>query len=153
MVRRYIKFLKNPVVYYWFGIPFVGIFGVFKREELKNSVDDINIHDTYFVATQDHLTLIYSFFLAILGLIYFLCQRAKLPLHQMLSLLHSFISILGVVYLLFPFTIFSRNESARFSSVITDLNTNITMVLSLVVLCQVLLPINIIYAVLKKRAK
>jgi heme/copper-type cytochrome/quinol oxidase subunit 1 len=151
MEKRFIKSINSPAFAYWIGISFIVILSFIKREELKVSAIDINIHDTYFVAARDQITIMYCFFLAVLALIYFICQRLKLPMNQKLSWIHSLTSILGMTYILFPFALFSNSEANRFSAEITDLNTYIVIMLLLVFFCQILLPINIVCAILKKR--
>ena len=112
---------------------------------------DINIHDTYFVMSNYHFATLISILFGIIGLIYWIVKKVNGSLSKRLNLIHVALTFGGI------FLILILNEFFRKSIMEYDFNENLTMVIYLlsavVIFGQIILPINIISGIIKKRNK
>lgn len=141
--------LKKIKVYYlfWFVALLILIIGLFSNE---NSVLDLNIHDTYFVISDYHVSILLFTCYFIMGIGYWLVQKAyKKQLIKSLTLIHSVIMIGSfVVYWFFIFfgrlfdKLFFRDPN--FPLIEYNQLINITLFLSLVLIAFIAMPIYIV---------
>ena len=112
---------------------------------------DINIHDTYYVISNYHFATLISILFGIIGLIYWIVKKVNGNLSKRLNLVHVTLTFGGI------FLILILNEFFRKSIMEYDFNENLTMVIYLlsavVIFGQIILPINIISGIIKKRNK
>ncbi|MBW1298418.1 hypothetical protein [Aquimarina litoralis] len=87
-----IKLIKHPYVIFWSSIPILLLVSHYKA----NQTLDINIHDTYYVFSQQQLCVFLSVFFGITGLVYWLLKKFNFKTIPILAVLHIFFSV-GVV--------------------------------------------------------
>ena len=146
--------LKKPHFFFWGAIPVFAVLGWIQTSKLEDSALDINIHDTYFVVAHTHLFLIICVCFALLGFVYFILNKLQIPLRKGLNFTHTILTFLGTLFIAYPIEILSKNNQPRgFPAYPPDLNTEITLAFGIVILAQVLLVINGIVGILKKRAR
>lgn len=68
-----IKLTEKPHLIFLLAIPFIMFFGVLSGD----AVLDINLHDTYFVISYLHLAMLISVLFVIIGIGYWVVQKAK----------------------------------------------------------------------------
>jgi len=153
MGRKYIKIFEKPHVIFWGAIPLLLLISFIRKIEMESSALDINIHDTYFVIAHSHFTLLVSVLIAFLGFIYFLSNKLKIILNVWLNLIHTLITIFGTLFISYPFTIVLGEQGSRFTDRVAYENAAIVIVILILVGCQLLLLINLILGILKKRTK
>ncbi len=144
------KLIKKPHIFFITMIPFVLLLGLLKGNETL----DINIHDTYFVFHGFHLTVLISFIFALIGLGYWLVFKTKRKFYDWITLLHILLSLLGVLSCLGMFFI-PRYYSIYNDQFVFSLLGDIEVILTLGVLIffpiQLLYPINIFLALIRKK--
>jgi len=110
---------------------------------------DINIHDTYYVISNYHFATLTSILFGIIGLIYWIVKKVNRNLSKRLNLVHVTLTFGGI------FLILILNEFFRKSIMEYDFNENLTMVIylisAIVILGQIIFPINIISGIIRKR--
>ncbi|QHI34919.1 hypothetical protein IMCC3317_02640 [Kordia antarctica] len=110
---------------------------------------DINIHDTYFVISNYHLTTLISIFFGIIGSIYWIMEKVNRKLSKRLNLIHIILTFGGI------FLIIILNEFFRKSVMEYRFNENLTtaiyFIAVIVILGQLIFPINVISGFLKKQ--
>tara|TARA_R110001606_G_scaffold160256_2_gene304112 strand:+ start:58 stop:540 length:483 start_codon:yes stop_codon:yes gene_type:complete len=89
------NFIKKPYKIFWGIIPLILIIGYFYNEESF----DLNIHDTYFVIYNDYLSYLISKWFVLIGLFYFTIIKIGRELKNWMNLIHSFITIFGLLIL------------------------------------------------------
>jgi len=95
--------LKNrPYFLFWISIPFVWVIG---NLEVGDSALDINVHDTYFVIANEHLVILISIYFGLVGLVYWIFNKLERRLSKWLNLIHTLITVGGMV-IIFPLTYF-----------------------------------------------
>lgn len=89
---------EKPYFIFWIAIPIIMIIGYLNS---KKTID-VNVHDTYYVATIHTLAVILSILFAIIGLVYFLAKLFNFNSFSILIDIHIFISILTfpIIYLI-----------------------------------------------------
>lgn len=115
----------------------------------------VNVYDTYYVISETHLHKIYSVFLLVLGLIYWLMERGKFKLNIVISLIHSYGTIILYGFLLyFNYYNLAERTPEDYRAVFDhpDYNFYIICVLLIIILLQLLFIINIFASVAKKLA-
>lgn len=113
----------------------------------------VNVYDTYYVISETNLYKIYSLFLLVLGLVYWLMQKRKYKLNIIISLIHSYGTILLYGFLLyFNYYNLAERTPEDYRTVFDhpDYNFYIICVLSIIILLQLLFIINIFASVVKK---
>ena len=111
---------------------------------------DINLHDTYYVLTRNHLFWLISILLVLFFLIYLLFDKAKINFGHLFSKVHIFGTLISVLGLLFPYSlIFSK---AKFPLYDYSLYINLSMTISILVflMFQILFIIVIFVSIIKK---
>jgi len=119
------------------------------------SAFDINVHDTYFVIANSHITIGLTFLFFIFSLIYFSFARLGRPLKKGLGLTHYIITVLTLFITVFPPTFlfkptrYSPADASLDSNF--DVNTLILLVFFTFILGQLLFLINIIWTLIRSK--
>ena len=115
---------------------------------------DVNIYDTYYVIKEVDFYLMISFFVLILGLLYFILEKFKIILLSFLSKVHIFGTILMILfflkdqYFLNPISLPKRYYNISRSETF-DIFEMIYYILAIIFL-QLLFIINIFVSLIKK---
>ena len=142
------KILNNkPHLIFLLAIPIIILIGILSGE----SVLDINVHDTYYVIAYFHLAMLISILFGIIGIGYWIMQKANRKLSKWLNWTHIGITFGGIIIVLI-LTQFYRTELMEY-----EFNNNLTFFVTLFILlvffAQLIFPINIIYGLIKKKNK
>ncbi len=112
---------------------------------------DINIQDTYYVIREVDFYIMISFFVLILGLLYFILEKIKIILIPFISKVHIF----GTLILLFLNIYFNyynllEYQSNEFLFDKPDYNKYIIISIFVLIILQLLFIINIFVSLIKK---
>ena len=114
-----------------------------------DAVLDINVRDTYYVIAYLHLAILISILFGIIGLGYWIMQKANRKLSKWLNWTHMGLTFGGTITV-WIMTKFYRTEIMEY-----EFNDNLTSIITLIVLLmivgQLIFPINIICGLLKKK--
>ncbi|WP_299523685.1 cbb3-type cytochrome c oxidase subunit I [Winogradskyella sp.] len=141
------KLIEKPHLIFLLVIPIIMLIGILSGD----SVLDINVHDTYFVIAYLHLAILISILFGIIGIGYWIMKKANRKLSKWLNWTHIGLTFGGtlVVWIL---TNFYRTEIMEY-----EFNNNLTLIITLIILLiiigQLIFPINIIYGLIKKKNK
>lgn len=139
------KLTQKPHFVLWTLIPVILLIGFLKPDKAL----DINIHDTYFVIAIMHLALLISIIFGILGFGYWVVIRLNRRLVNWLTVIHLIITVIGFcLIILIPY--FLPTASQDISSLYFDEQVTITLSALVAVCIQLLYPINIITALVRK---
>lgn len=141
------KLIKNPHLIFLLAIPIIMLIGILSGD----AVLDINVRDTYYVVEYLHLASIISILFGIIGIGYWIMLKANRKLTKWLNWTHIGLTFGGplVVWIL---TLFYRTEIMEYGFN-NNLTIIITLILLLIVLGQLVFPINIIYGFIKRKNK
>ncbi len=110
---------------------------------------DINVHDTYFIISHLHLSVLISILFGIMGFGYWVIQRSGRKLSKWLNWTHILLTFGGILVVL----ILSRFYSQKFADY--EFNMALTQIINLIILLiiigQLVFPINIVYGLLRKK--
>jgi heme/copper-type cytochrome/quinol oxidase subunit 1 len=143
---------EKPFTIFWIVIPIVLVIGFMNAK--KNI--DVNIHDTYYVASIKTLALLISLYFGLIGLLYFLFNHQNLNLLTFLTKTHIIVSLLTfpVIYLLsflykndVSYDIFTILNNEKFNNKVTY---SIIFILVIFIISQLLFIANLILALFKK---
>ncbi|MEO5776368.1 MAG: hypothetical protein ABIQ27_05650 [Flavobacterium sp.] len=112
-----------------------------------------NVHDTYYVIANSHLSWLLAMILASLSLIYWTLEKAKVGVVPVLSKIHVYGTLLFVIGFFFPYSLlFSSSESREFPFFddIQYVNLCLTVNALLFLFLQFLFIINIFVSIIKK---
>ncbi|MDC8001962.1 cbb3-type cytochrome c oxidase subunit I [Aequorivita todarodis] len=142
------KFLTNkPHLIFLLAIPIIMLIGILSGD----AVLDINVHDTYYVIAYLHLTTLISILFGIIGIGYWIMIKADRKLSKWLNWTHIGLTFGGTL-IVWILTKFYRTEIMEY-----EFNNNLTLVITLIILLiivgQLIFPINIIYVLIKKKNK
>ena len=144
------KHLK-PYIYFWFVALIIFIIGLFFRT--NDDVIVINIHDTYYVISNLHISIIFAIIYSIIGFAYWILDKTTLKLFSRLTQIHLIISmgcflvfIIGIWYFN---KIKTESEFPLFYDSLHE-NTFIILVFTIFFLSQILLILNLIASTLKQ---
>ncbi len=137
---------EKPHLLFLFSIPFIILSGYVTTNEILA----INIYDRYFVFSIFYLNNLISILFGLLGFGYWIILKMNIKLLKCLNTTHTLLSLGGVLLIWILAQFYSQ-------SILTDFNTNLTLVIYLVALIcivgQIIYFINIINGLLKKRNK
>lgn len=141
------KLIEKPHLIFLFAIPIIMLIGILSGDALF----DINVHDTYYVIAYSHLTILISIFLGVIGIGYWVMQKSNRKLSKRLNWTHIAITFGGPL-IVWVLTKFYRPEimEYRFNDNLTFI---ITIIILLILIGQIIFPINIIYGMISKRNK
>ncbi|WP_104734524.1 cbb3-type cytochrome c oxidase subunit I [Hanstruepera ponticola] len=138
------KLIKKPYLIFWTSIPIISLLGFF----IKADSFGFNVHDTYFVIATNHLIMLISLLFVIIGLGYWIMEKANRKLSKWLNLIHITLTFGGILIVLI-LTQCYRNEIMEY-----DFNNNLTLSITLILITvifgQLIFPINIIRGLIKK---
>lgn len=141
------KLLINPYPIFIATIPFVLVIGYLSGDATL----DVNVHDTYFVTARSIIAYSTALILGLYAFGYWLIGRFNRHLSKGLNILHVGLVYIGALILWLLSQLF-RSDVMEYR-----FNDNLTfaiMIISVImVLGQLVFPINIIYALTRKRNK
>jgi len=107
-----------------------------------DSTVDLNVHDTYFVISNLHLSIVTSFFVLLQGILYLIIEKMKLKLYSLLIKLHFLFVVIFLSILIFLLNFESNYDSLKWF--------NIGIFIAF--LGSILIPtINLIFSVLNRK--
>ncbi len=116
-----------------------------------DSVLDINVHDTYYIIAYLHLAIMISILFGIIGIGYWIMTKADRKLSKWLNWTHIGLTFGGTLFV-WILTKFYRTEIMEY-----EFNNNLTLIITLIIVLmiigQLIFPINIIYGLIKKKNK
>ena len=126
-------------------VPILLVVGLISRDLLL----DINVHDTFYVISHRHLTLLFSVIFGVIGLGYWSVYKLKGRLTKWMTLTHIILTFGGI--LLTAITSFVLNtfySSTNLEDIDGMLTANLIlwMLISLVLFGQIIFPINLFSA-------
>lgn len=114
-----------------------------------DAILDINVHDTYYVIAYFHLAILISILFGIIGLGYWIMQKAGKKLSKGLNWTHIGLTF-GETLMVWILTQLYRTDFMEY-----EFNNILTLVISLIILLmvigQLIFPINIIYGLIHKK--
>ncbi|WP_024770899.1 cbb3-type cytochrome c oxidase subunit I [Aquimarina macrocephali] len=139
------QLFKKPHLIFLLTIPIIMLIGFLSR----GAVLDINIHDTYYIIDYFYLATLISILFGIIGLGYWIMQKVNRKLSKWLNWAHIVLTFGGVI--LVPIL----NQLYRKEIIEYKFNNNLTLVITVIILLmilgQLIFPINIIYGLIKNR--
>ncbi len=142
--------LKTPH-YFWITAVFILLIGVSSFFD-ENDIIDINVHDTYFVIRNSHLTTLLFVIYGIIGFCYWLFFKYEIILVRNLTNIHSIITIgsiyiyeIGMIYYNFK----TDSSFPLFDDDILNQNLFTLIIVMLVLFTQLLFITNIILSTIK----
>ena len=126
-------------------VPILLVVGLISGDSLL----DINVHDTFYVISHRHLTLLFSVIFGVIGLGYWSVYKLKGRLTKWMTLTHIILTFGGI--LLTAITSFVLNtfySSTNLEDIDGMLTANLIlwMLISLVLFGQIIFPINLLSA-------
>lgn len=141
------KLIEKPHLVFLLAIPIIILIGILSED----AVFDLNIHDTYFVIAHLHLATLIAILFGIIGIGYWFMQKANRKLSKWLNWIHIGLTFGGTV-VVWILTQFYRTELMQY-----EFNNNLTLIITLIILLmilgQLIFPINIIYGLIIKKNK
>lgn len=141
------KINEKPHLIFLLAIPIITLIGILSGDAML----DINVHDTYYVIAYLHLAILISILFGIIGIGYWIMQKADRKLSKWLNWIHIGLTFGGTL-MVWILTKFYRTEIMEF-----EFNNNLTLIITLIILLvivgQLIFPINIIYGLIKKKNK
>jgi len=143
--------MKKIKIHFFFWFVTIGFLLLSWYWHNTDSYIDVNVHDTYYVIRQSHLSILFAVIYAFLGFVYFIFSLSKVTLNRILFKIHSAIT-LGIVPLFFigeyileakkksDFPLFDDNSNFEYFVFILGL---------LFVIAQLLFILNVIFSLLK----
>lgn len=141
------KINEKPHLIFLLAIPIITLIGILSGDAML----DINVHDTYYVIAYLNLAILISILFGIIGIGYWIMQKADRKLSKWLNWIHIGLTFGGTL-IVWILTKFYRTEIMEF-----EFNNNLTLIITLIILLvivgQLIFPINIIYGLIKKKNK
>ena len=139
------KLIEKPHLFFFLAIPIIMLAGILRGDQLF----DFNVYDTYFVIASFHLAILISILFGIIGIGYWITQKAGGRLSNWLNWIHIGLTLGGTLVL------WILNKFYRTGIEENEFNHNLTysiiIVVFLMIIGQLVFPINIIYGIIKKR--
>ncbi len=143
------KLIEKPHLIFLFSIPIIILSGLLS----SNGTLDINIHDTYFVFSQNHLTILISIFFGIIGFGYWAMLKNNRTLSHWLNLIHIVLTFGGLILIIY---FLNQIVETNAHSKSDDFARNIQMEMQIYFVAlislfgQIFYPINLIRGLTKK---
>lgn len=141
------KLIEKPHLIFLLATPIIMLVGIFSGE----SVLDINVHNTYYVIAYLHLATLISIFFGLVGMGYWIMRKMNRKLSKWLNWAHIGLTFGGTIAV-WILSRFYRTEIMEYEFN-NNLTSIITLIIMLLILGQILFPINIIYGLVKKKNK
>ena len=143
------KLIEKPHLIFLFSIPLIILTGILSED----SVLDINIHDTYFVIAHLHLAILISILYGLIGLGYWIVQKANRKLSKSLNLIHVVLTIGGLIAIFgIPYLLFESTEESVFPlfEQMERQNSMLIMIILLILFGQLVYLVNITVGIFRK---
>ncbi len=130
----------------WWTIPLIFIQITLGTE----STFDLQLHDTYFVFSSWHITILFSLILGLLGGLYWILKSFKLV--QFLSIIHAVgtsLSLIGIALIAILQTIYRSNHLELF----TQLNSIGIIAILIFLIIQIIFIINIVVCLIREKRR
>lgn len=138
------KLIEKPHLAFLCAIPAIMLFGI-----LSNGSADFNIHATYFIIDHLYLAIIIAIVFLITATGYWLMRKFKLS--KWLNRIHIILTFGGIC------AVWMLSRLHKFTNTEHSFNDNTTIIIMLIVLLilvgQLIFPINIIYGFINKKKK
>lgn len=137
------KFFDNPYLYFWFSIPILILFGILNAD----GTFMVGFYDTYFVIQNPYLIGVISIAFGIIGFWYWLMQKLNRKLIKWMTIFHVVVTIDGILVAFIIEQLF-RNLDLGYNN---EIALVLTVILALVMLVQIIFPINLVISFFKKQ--
>ena len=132
------KLFKNPHYIFWLSIPIILFIGLINPERSL----EINIYDTYYIFFLQDLTYLFSLIFLITGLGYWLMRKTNIKLSNRLNIIHIILTFGGIILIWILSQLYrDPMQGYNFNNKLTS---TIYITIFLVIIGQVLFPVNII---------
>lgn len=139
------KLMEKPHLFFLLAIPIIMLIGILSED----TVLDMNVHDTYYVMAYLHLAILISILFGIIGIGYWFMHKTDRKLSKWLNWIHVGLTFGGTL-LVWILTKFYRTELMEYTFN-NKLTLMITLIVVLMIVGQLIFPINIIYGLIKKK--
>ena len=141
------KLIDKPYHIFLVAVPITILIGIL----IGDAEWDISIHDTYYVITGFHLTILLAILFGIIGIGYWIVQKVEIKLSKCLYWTHIGLTFGGALI------VWVLNKLYREEIMEYEFNNNLSLIISLIIILmilgQIIFPINIIYRLIKKKNK
>ena len=141
------KLIEKPHLIFLLAIPIIMLIGILSG----NAMLDINVHDTYYVISYSHMAILISILFGIIGIGYWIMQKVDRKLSKWLNWTHIGLTFGGTL-IVWILTKFYRTEIIEY-----EFNNNLTLIITSIILVmiigQIIFPINMIYGLINKKNK
>ncbi len=143
------KLIKKPHLFFFLAVPITIVVGVLNRYEATGKTLDFNVHDSYFLIAHFHLIYLIAIIFAIIGIGYWIMHKTDRKLINWLNWIHIVLTFGGTL-LVWILSQFYRTGIMEYKFN-NNLTSTITLIIALIILGQLIFPINIIYGLIKKK--
>ncbi|SHG48530.1 cbb3-type cytochrome c oxidase subunit I [Flagellimonas flava] len=143
------KLIEKPHLIFLLSIPIIMLIGILSGD----SVLDINVHDTYFVIAYLHLAILISILFGIIGIGYWIMQKANRKLSKWLNLIHVVLTVGGLIAIFgIPYLLFDSTAESAFPVFDQIARQNLILILTifLILFGQLMYLINLIVGIFRK---
>lgn len=137
--------IDKPHLIFLLAIPIILLIGYLSGDATL----DIYIRDTYYVIKYIQLTVLISLLFTLIGIGYWIMEKADKKLSKWLSRTHVGLTFGGILIVLILSQFYQQDLKEL------EFNNNLSLVISLTILItvvsQIIFPMNIIYGVLKRK--
>jgi cytochrome c oxidase subunit 1 len=116
-----------------------------------NSALDLQLHDTYFVISHQHVSLFIALLFACFGLFYWLIDKFGVQLRTTISMFHLVGSALLLIAILIGSNAMNHSHTIGNMDSFRKLNTWMSLLMLFFIAIQVLLPTNIIISLFRRQ--
>ena len=141
-------FNNKPHLIFWLSVPLIILIGILSGTETM----DVNIHDTYFVFTKYHLSILISALFGIIGFGYWIMKKANRKLSKWLNWIHIILTFGSLLIMLgIPFISFeSKKSEFPLYDDVSIQNLILTLIFLTIIFGQLFYIINIIIGIFRK---
>ena len=115
-----------------------------------NNTIDIQLHDTYFVIASIHIGILFSIYLGVIGIIYWLIRKKKLV--DWMTLIHVVITISTFALIIITGLIFQKIIEGDFETFRT-VNQILFVVILIALLSQLIFITNLTFGLIRNKPK
>jgi heme/copper-type cytochrome/quinol oxidase subunit 1 len=146
-----IRINNKPQLIFWISIPIIILIGFINGNEPLF----INLPNSYFVIEHLFIRILLPILFGIIGFGYWFMQKEKRKLSKRLNLIHSFLTIGGLILIWILQLIRDNSPESTLAEFIYKENLNVAMyiVILIVFFGQIIYPINLISGLIKKQDK
>ena len=146
-----VKLINKPHIIFAICVPIIFLLSIL----VQNDTLDVNIHDTYYVISNFHVSILLTLLLSLIAFGYWMMIKADRRLNKWLNLSHILLT-LGSLLVPYTYWIISLNfnsDSTVFNDYNSNLNTLLIFVIASIILGQIIFLINIVIGLLLKKRK